>query len=72
MAIEFGVAGWVRNLPDGRVELVAEGPRGAVDQLLEWCRVGPRQANVTALEITDEEPRGDRHFRIVSEYLEDD
>jgi acylphosphatase len=66
MAIDLGVAGWVRNLSDGSVELAAEGTREAVDKLLEWCQAGPPHANVDALEIVDEAPRGDRHFRIVS------
>ena len=66
MAIDLGVAGWVRNLSDGSVELAAEGTREGVDTLLEWCQMGPPQANVTALEVLDEAPRGDRHFRIVS------
>jgi len=66
MAIELGVAGWVRNLPDGSVEFAAEGTREAVDQLLEWCQQGPPRANVTAVHISDEPPHGDRYFRIVS------
>lgn len=66
MAIDLGVAGWVRNLSDGSVELAAEGTREAVDQLLEWCQLGPPHANVTTLEISDEALRGERHFRIVS------
>jgi len=65
-AIKCGVTGWVRNLADGRVEVAAEGDREAVDQFLEWCRHGPPRASVTTLEIVDEAPRGDQHFRIVS------
>jgi acylphosphatase len=44
------LSGWVRNLPDGSVELVAEGPREALEELLTWCRRGPRSARVEALE----------------------
>jgi acylphosphatase len=65
LAIELGVTGWVRNLPDGSVELAAEGTRASVDQLLGWCQHGPPRANVTTLKIVDEEPRGERNFRIV-------
>ncbi|MEL6543062.1 MAG: acylphosphatase [Myxococcota bacterium] len=38
--------GWVMNLPDGAVEVVAEGPRYALEQLVEWCRSGPPSAEV--------------------------
>jgi acylphosphatase len=53
-----GLAGWVKNLPDGRVEAVFEGPEDAVDQMVEWCRQGPRWAQVEDVEITREEPEG--------------
>jgi acylphosphatase len=39
-----GVQGWVRNQPDGTVEAVFEGERAAVEQMIEWCRDGPRGA----------------------------
>ena len=67
MANGLGVAGWVRNLPDGRVEFAAEGTRDYASQLLSWCQQGPPRANVTTVDITDEPLRGDRYFRIVSE-----
>lgn len=51
-----GVCGWVRNLPGGDVELVAEGPREAVEALLAWCWHGPPAARVTAVEVTPREP----------------
>ena len=54
----LGVDGWVRNLPDGRVEVVAEGPRQAVDALIEFCRQGPGPARVDDVELGDEEPTG--------------
>lgn len=63
-AQRFGVRGWVRNLPDGRVEAVYEGPRSAVDQMLAWTRRGPDRALVTSLEVYDEPPRGERGFTI--------
>lgn len=61
----LGVRGWVRNRSDGTVELVAEGPRERVDQLLNWCREGPPRATVTGLDITDEPLAAERGFRIV-------
>jgi acylphosphatase len=53
-----GVAGWARNLPDGRVEVVAEGELEAVERLQRWCREGPPRARVTSVEAADEEPDG--------------
>jgi acylphosphatase len=47
-----GVTGWVRNLPDGRVEAVFEGEKDKVDALIEFCRRGPPGARVTRVEVT--------------------
>jgi len=55
----LGLTGWVKNLPDGRVELVAEGPAAAIESLVGFCRRGPRGAQVDRLERVDEEPRGE-------------
>jgi acylphosphatase len=54
----LGISGWARNLPDGRVEIVAEGDPEALDKLVEWCRQGPPAARVTAVEVHAEEPEG--------------
>jgi acylphosphatase len=59
-----GVSGWVRNRPDGAVEAVFEGPAEGVDSLVEFCRHGPRAAEVSALEVSDEEPDGLDGFRV--------
>ncbi len=59
-----GVGGWVRNLPDGRVEVVYEGPPDAVDELVTWTHRGPDRAVVTRVEIYDETPKGERGFSI--------
>lgn len=54
-ALEQGVAGWVRNLDDGRVEAVFEGPPAAVDRMLAWCHVGSRNAEVTQVEAQEQD-----------------
>ena len=51
-----GLRGWVRNLPDGRVEVAAEGLKPAVSGLVDWCRNGPRHARVFDVEVVWEEP----------------
>ncbi len=55
----LGVAGWVRNAPDGRVEAVFEGPEAAVEAMVDWCRRGPAHARVDAVEVERETPAGD-------------
>ena len=57
-ARRLGLHGWVRNLPDGRVEAEAEGERAALEALVEWCRRGPPTARVDGLEAGWGEPRG--------------
>jgi acylphosphatase len=59
-----GLAGWVRNLPDGRVEAVFQGPRWAVDSMLGWVREGPRGAAVSSVEVNWENPASERGFRV--------
>ena len=51
-----GVAGWVRNTPDGTVEAVFEGEPGAVDELVEFCRRGPSGAEVAEIDVEEEQP----------------
>ena len=47
----LGLTGFVRNCPDGCVEVVIEGPRTTVQQLIDWCRRGPDWARVDGLTI---------------------
>ena len=48
-----GVTGWVRNLPDGRVEALLEGEHPAVEATLAWCYQGPELSRVDAIEIEE-------------------
>jgi acylphosphatase len=64
LAISRGVTGWVRNTRDGRVEAVFEGEAPAVDQMVDWCRQGPRGAIVTGIQVDDEPPEGLPYFRV--------
>jgi acylphosphatase len=62
---EARVDGWVRNLPDGRVEAVAEGAPEAVQRFVEWCRRGPVGAEVAAIEVVSEVPQDQNGFEII-------
>ena len=64
LAEQHGVAGWVRNLPDGRVEAVFEGPAEAVRRLVDWAHTGPRLAVVADVAIHPEPPEGLATFHI--------
>ena len=64
-ALGLGLTGWVRNLPDGRVEVVAEGEENQVDELIRWCGMGPPRAAVTNLEVKRETYTGEfETFRV--------
>lgn len=63
-AARLGLAGWARNLADGRVEVVAEGPAPAVDALVRWCRSGPPRADVTGVEVVPEDVDGLTGFSV--------
>ena len=54
-AQRLGVNGWVRNCPDGSVEVCAEGARNQIDELIAWCRNGPRGAQVSDVSVAWEE-----------------
>lgn len=58
-AQERGVKGWVKNLPDGRVEAVFEGDAPTVQSMLAWCETGPPLARVRRVIRTDETPSGE-------------
>ncbi|MGX5820564.1 acylphosphatase [Chitinophaga lutea] len=61
VAVRLGLTGAVKNLPDGNVWIVAEGPADAMQEFIDWCRLGPTGAKVSSLEIVEgpvEEYRG--------------
>lgn len=58
LARQYGVAGWVRNLPDGRVEAVFEGEKDAVQRLIDWCHQGPPGARVDRVDVEWQEYTG--------------
>lgn len=65
-AEKLGVKGWVRNLPDGKVEAVFEGEEDVIRMLLEFVKRGPPRAKVSRLDVTWEEPAEEfRTFSIV-------
>lgn len=59
-----GVAGWVRNAPDGTVEAVFEGAPDAVRRLVDWCREGPSSASVTGADVTEQPHEGLSGFEV--------
>jgi acylphosphatase len=63
-AESLGVAGWVRNRPDGAVEAVFEGEPEQVESMLRFCREGPGRAEVDRLEVSEEEPEALSGFAI--------
>jgi acylphosphatase len=63
-AEKFGVSGFARNLPDGSVEVEAEGSPGDVEDFLAWSRRGPLGARVDVLDAEDIPAVGDEDFTI--------
>jgi acylphosphatase len=63
-ALRLGVSGWVRNLPDYRVEAAIEGNPEAVDRMVAWMRIGPERAVVESLERFDEPVEGLHGFDV--------
>jgi acylphosphatase len=65
LADRLGVSGWIRNLPDWRVEAVFEGDDAAVDEIVAWCHHGPLRAMVTDVEVVAEDAEGSKGFLVV-------
>jgi acylphosphatase len=60
----LGLAGMVRNCPDGTVEAVFQGSGDAVSTMVDWCRAGPPLAKVTGTEVFDEAPQRQDSFYV--------
>ena len=58
------LAGWVRNLPDGRVEAVFQGEAAAVQQMIDWSHQGPPRALVEEVEVSWEDPQSESGFYV--------
>lgn len=58
-AVELGLKGWVKNLPDGNVEAVFEGIPKQVHEMIRWCHMGPPSAHVENVGEVWEEPTGE-------------
>ncbi|MFZ4503440.1 MAG: acylphosphatase [Methylovulum sp.] len=52
-AKHFAIKGTVSNLPDGRVEIIAEADQASLDKLIKWCHRGPITARVTNVDVSD-------------------
>ena len=64
MAQQRDVSGWVSNRADGAVEAVFEGDPGAVERLVNFCRAGPRGAQVDRVDLSEEESEGLTGFSV--------
>ena len=63
-ALQLQLCGWVKNCPDGTVEIHAEGEKQTLEQFIEWCKKGPPVAQVSKLDIKWVEPQGLNDFEI--------
>jgi len=66
LADKLGLKGWIKNLPDGRVEVVAEGSENEINELIKFLKKGPKGAKVLNIEIEKEEYKGEfKYFDII-------
>ena len=64
-ANELGINGWVKNMPDGNVEILATGNKDQLENFIEWCRRGPKQAKVSDVVVSDAEETFFNEFRVI-------
>jgi acylphosphatase len=67
-AEEVGVHGWVKNLPDGRVEVIFEGPEDHIDEIVARCEDGPGASRVDEVDFEWEEPTGEFNSFEIAHY----
>jgi len=60
----LGLSGWVRNLPDGRVEALFEGREAVILKMIDWCRLGPPSAKVSGVDVAWRAPEGFQGFEV--------
>jgi acylphosphatase len=65
VAKEVGVTGWVKNMPDGNVEAIVSGSEERVEKFIEWCRKGPKNAEVSEVIVSDSKEKPLTDFRII-------
>jgi acylphosphatase len=63
-ALRLGLTGYVRNLPNGDVYIEAEGEEEAISKLIQWCHIGPPNANVDEVRSEESEIKGYRNFEL--------
>ena len=63
-AQELGIHGWVRNMPDGRVESLLQGQADLVEQMMDWFWQGSRYSHVTSVQCYDEQPISTDTFKV--------
>lgn len=59
IALELGLNGYVKNLSDGSVGVVAEGSEEKIKKLIEFCKIGPRAAKVESIDVKFEKPKNE-------------
>ena len=65
VADEIGVTGWVKNTEEGNVEILATGSDTQLRKLIDWCRIGPKKAVVTEVEISENKEENFKSFEVL-------
>ncbi len=65
VAEQLVLTGWIRNTKEGDVEAIASGEEDRIKEFIEWCKKGPRKAEVTKVVVTEQENQQYENFKIV-------